>query len=257
MKFTIVTCTWNSAATVAETIDSVNGQQGVQIEHVFVDGGSTDGTLDIIARMAPNAVVLNDRRGGISRAMNDGIAAATGDVIAHLHSDDFYASPDVLATVQAAFEAAPQARWLVGRMDVLRDGQRLPAVAPRHVLTLQSFRRGAVSIPHPAVFIRRNLFQECGGFEERLKYAMDIDLWLRLLPVAQPLVVQDTLAVFREHAGSVSTANVLAARQEERSVRHARWAKAPLSSLIYELRFRRRYRRLQRQLAQGPADGRS
>lgn len=256
MKFTIVTCTWNSAATLAETIGSVNAQRGAQIEHVFVDGGSTDGTLEIIESMAPNAVVLRDRRGGISRAMNDGIAAATGDVIAHLHSDDFYASPDVLSTVQAAFAGAPQSRWLVGRMDVLRDGRRIAAAAPRHALTLQAFRRGAVSIPHPAVFIRRDLFDECGGFEEHLKYAMDIDLWLRLLPVATPLTVHDTLAVFREHAGSVSTANVLAARQEERRVRHSRWASAPLSSLIYELRFRKRFRRLQQQLAQGLADGR-
>lgn len=255
MKFTIVTCTWNSAATLAETIESVNAQQGVDIEHIFVDGGSTDGTLDIIARMAPGAVVLRDRRGGISRAMNEGIAAATGDVVAHLHSDDFYAGPQVLATVQAAFEAAPQARWLVGRIDVLRDGQRLAATAPSHALTVHTFRRGAVSIPHPAVFIRRELFKQCGVFEEGLKYAMDIDLWLRLLPVAQPLTLAHTLAVFREHAGSVSTANVLAARQEERRVRHARWTAAPLSSLVYELRFRRRFSRLQRQLAQGSGGG--
>lgn len=248
MKFSIVTCTWNSIATLAETIASVQSQEDVEIEHIFVDGGSTDGTLELIRRACPSARVIEGVRGGISRAMNAGIEVAGGDLIAHLHSDDFYAGPRALADVQDAFAAAPGAQWLVGRIDVLRDGARQAVPAPRAKLTSTRFARGLVSVPHPAVFIRRELFQRCGGFNERLRYAMDIDLWLRLLPKQQPLVLQTVLAVFREHEGSLSTTNVLAARLEEREVRRRHCWRQPLSSLIYELRFQRRFRRLKQQL---------
>jgi glycosyltransferase involved in cell wall biosynthesis len=248
MKFSIITCTWNSVATLAETIASVQAQQGVDIEHIFVDGGSTDGTLELIASSCPGALVLSGVRGGISRAMNAGIEAATGDLVAHLHSDDYYADAQALRRVQAAFQASPAAQWAVGRINVVRDGQLLELPPAKYKLTASRFAQGAVSIPHPAVFVRRSLFTDLGAFKENLKYAMDIDLWLRFLPQHQPLLLGEVLAVFREHDGSVSTANVLAARLEERQVRRSHFWQQPLSSLVYELRFQRRFRRLKRQL---------
>lgn len=248
MKFSIITCTWNSAATLPETIASVNSQQGVEIEHIFVDGGSKDGTLDQIQQMSPRAIVLRGVGGGISRAMNEGIKAASGDVIAHLHSDDYYCDAQVLADVERAMVG--DVPWVVGRINLLRHGvvEKVP-MNPRP-LNLKSFVRGAVTIPHPAVFIRRELFDQCGTFDESLRYAMDIDLWMRLLPHFQPAQLSRALAVFREHAGSVSTANVLAARKEELAVRWRYAARHPVGSLIYRLRYERRIRRLRRQLAQ-------
>lgn len=248
MKFSIITCTWNSAATLPQTIASVQAQRGVEVEHVFVDGGSTDGTLEQITSMAPQALVLRNVRGGISRAMNEGIKAATGDVIAHLHSDDYYCDEQVLSDVAAALDGG--LFWLVGRIDVLKDDRIQHVPANPTALTRSSYTRGAVSIPHPAVFIRRQVFQQQGMFDESLRYAMDIDLWMRLLPVYQPLQLNRTLAVFREHAGSVSTANVLAAREEEFRVRQRYAGRHPLDALIYRLRFMRRMRRLRRQLAE-------
>lgn len=248
MKFSIITCTWNSAATLPETIASVNAQRGVEVEHIFVDGGSKDDTLAQIQQMSPQARVLHDVGGGISRAMNEGIRAATGDVVAHLHSDDYYRDAAVLADVAQAL--ASGAAWAVGRIDVLKpEGLEQVPANPRP-LNPRNFVRGAVSIPHPAVFIRREVFGECGMFDEKLRYAMDIDLWMRLLPLHQPVQVARALAVFREHAGSVSTANVLAARAEELAVRQRYATRHRLDSLIYRLRYMRRVGRLRRQLAQ-------
>lgn len=220
-------------------------------EHIFVDGGSTDGTLDMIAAYLgdrPGAKrVLRDVGGGISRAMNQGIEAARGDVIAHLHSDDYYNGPDVLAVVRRAFEQGRDGApvdWVYGNIQILKDGKMAPPYA-MPPFSYRSFVAGRASIPHPAVFVRKTAFERVGMFDEKLKYAMDIDLWLRLGAVARPVLVDQPLTVFRDHAGSVSSANRLKARQEEFSVRRRHMDKAPLAFGIYCLRYLKRTRDLQ------------
>lgn len=244
-KFSIVTCTWNSAATLADTLASIRAQSCQDLEHIFVDGGSTDGTLDMIDACPGNKQLLRDVKGGISRAMNQGIAAARGEFIAHLHSDDYYAGADVLAGV--AQRLADSGRdWLFGTVDVLKDGVRIPA-HPMHPFTYFSLASGKAFIAHPAVFVRKALFARAGVFDEQLKYAMDIDLWLRLAAISEPATIARPLAVFREHAGSVSSANKIKARQEEFDVRQRHMGKAPLAFFIYCLRYAKRMRALRRQ----------
>jgi glycosyltransferase involved in cell wall biosynthesis len=243
--FSIVTCTWNSAATLADTLASIRAQTCQDVEHIFVDGGSTDATLDMIAAYPGNKRVLRDVGGGISRAMNQGIEAATGEYIAHLHSDDYYASEDVLATVAKRF-AAEHVDWVFGNIQVLKDGALIPPYT-MHPFSYSSFAAGKASIPHPAVFIRKAAFGRVGMFDEKLKYAMDIDLWLRLGAVAEPAMVNRPLTVFRDHAGSVSSANKIKARQEEFTVRKRHMNKAPLAFGIYCLRYLKRMRALRRE----------
>ena len=250
--FSIVTCTWNSAATLADTLASVQNQTCQDIEHIFVDGGSTDGTLDMIAAYLQdkpgNKRVLRDVGGGISRAMNQGIEAARGQIIAHLHSDDYYNGPDVLATVKRVFDeqqaAGKPVDWVYGNIQILKDGKMVPPYA-MPAFSYRSFVAGRSSIPHPAVFIRKTAFERVGSFDEKLKYAMDIDLWLRLGAVSRPAMIDQPLTVFRDHAGSVSSANRIKARQEEFNVRRRHMDKAPLAFGIYCLRYLKRLRALQ------------
>jgi glycosyltransferase involved in cell wall biosynthesis len=245
-EFSIVTCTWNSAATLADTLASVQSQTCRNVEHIFVDAGSTDGTLEMIAAYRGNKRLLRDVQGGISHAMNQGIAAARGEFVAHLHSDDFYIGADVLATVTR--QLADSGRdWLFGTVAVLKDGARInpPPMMPFSYFSLAS---GKAFIPHPAVFVRKALFARVGVFDEQLKYAMDIDLWLRLAAVSAPATLARPLAMFREHAGSVSSANKIKARQEEFRVRARHMGKAPLAFSIYCLRYLKRMRALRRQV---------
>jgi glycosyltransferase involved in cell wall biosynthesis len=240
--FSIVTCTWNSAATLADTLASVQRQTCRDLEHIFVDGGSTDGTLDMIAAYPGRKRVLCDIKGGISRAMNQGIEAATGDYVAHLHSDDYYASDDVLAVVSERF-LAEGVDWVFGTVQVLRDGKLIPPY-PMLPYSYRSFAAGRAWVPHPAVFIRRSVFGRVGMFDEGLKYAMDIDLWLRLGQVARPATVDRPLTIFREHAGSVSSSNKIKARREEFAVRRRYLRRAPLAFGLYCLRYMKRMRAL-------------
>jgi glycosyltransferase involved in cell wall biosynthesis len=240
--FSIVTCTWNSAATLADTLASVQRQTCQDVEHIFVDGGSSDATLDMIAAYPGRKRVLRDIKGGIGRAMNRGIEAAGGEYLAHLHADDYYAADDVLAVVAERFAGA-RADWVFGTVQVLKDGQLIPPY-PMRPFSYRRFASGYASVPHPAVFIRRSMFARVGLFDESLRYAMDIDLWLRLGRVAQPATVDRPLAVFRDHAGSVSSSNKIRARQEEFRVRRRHMGGAPLAFAIYCLRYLKRMRRL-------------
>jgi glycosyltransferase involved in cell wall biosynthesis len=245
-EFSIVTCTWNSAATLADTLDSVRAQTWQDLEHIFVDGGSTDATLDMIdAYPLRRKLLLRGVTGGISRAMNRGIGAARGATVAHLHSDDFYAGDDVLASVAARLADSGR-DWLFGAIALLRDGA-VSAPAPLHPFSYFSLAAGKTFIAHPATFVRRSLFARAGAFDESLKYAMDIDLWLRLAAISAPATLDRPLAVFREHAGSLSSANKIAARQEEFSVRRRHLASSPLAFSIYCLRYLKRMRALRRQ----------
>lgn len=216
--FSIITCTRNSEQYLPATIKSVLTQQGADYEIVFVDGSSTDNTLALIDNVRCRKQVLLGVTGGISKAMNAGVRAARGDIIAHLHSDDYYAHPRVLEAVARGFADYPDREWLFGRClsdidgDVLRESYTVPKYSYSRLLQ-------GNFIPHPATFLRRSAFTKMDGFDESIRYAMDYDLWLRLGKYSMPIQLDEHLAVFRRHAGSLSTANKVAALECDMRVR--------------------------------------
>jgi GT2 family glycosyltransferase len=213
MKVSIITCTWNSEPWLRECIDSVRAQDHPDIEQVFVDGGSNDGTLERIQALDGDVKLLTGIRGGISRAMNMGARAASGDLIAHLHSDDFYAHAGAVSAVVRAFEQRPDAQWLYGRCKSVIDGEaREDDFVPKR-FSWDELIRGNL-VPHPATFLRRSAFLAAGGFDESIKYTMDYDLWLRLAKIGPPIQLDEYLAAFRYHDGSLSTSNVWACHNE-------------------------------------------
>jgi glycosyltransferase involved in cell wall biosynthesis len=249
-RFSIITCTWNSQPWLAESIASVLQQQGPPPEYIFVDGGSTDGTLAQIAAI-PRTVKLAEKvSGGISQAMNRGLEMASGDIIAYLHSDDFYLHPHVLSDVAQAFDTSG-CRWLFGRSMRAMHGQLLPEnyQAPRY--SRPQLIRGNF-IPHPATFVTRELMLEAGGFDTALRYAMDYDLWLKLSVLAEPIQIALPLAAFREHEGSLSTRNRIAAMREDLQVRLRHARPNPLQLALHLLRYGMRRQRALHALARRP-----
>jgi glycosyltransferase involved in cell wall biosynthesis len=237
-KFSVITCTRNSASTLPDTIESVNKQSFRDFEHIFVDGNSTDETLEIIRKMSPNARVIEGVVGGISRAMNTGVEHATGEVIVHLHSDDFFATPDVLEAVSAAFADA-SVNWVVGNFEYLHGNKRLEG-SPVTPLTLGRLGLGNY-IPHHSTFIKRDFFNLSKGFDESLRYCMDYELWLRLFSMRPPVHIDKKLAVFRVHSGSVSSANRRATLVEEMTVRIRFFYISPATLPRYFYRFIKRW----------------
>lgn len=221
MKISVVTICYNSAATLPVTISSVLGQSHPDLEYVIVDGGSTDGTVEIIKAHAaadPRVRWVSEPDEGISDAMNKGAAMATGEVVAHLHSDEYYLDREVLATAAETFRVHPEAVWATGGFHFVDAGGRfLREIGTRRY----SYRRLIHSniILHPATFIRRSAFLAAGGFDVALRYCMDYDLWLRLGAMGDPVPIRRALACFRVHGGSRSTAEAGATYAEEFEVR--------------------------------------
>lgn len=216
-RISVITCCWNSEPYIAQCIASVQAQQGVNVEHVFVDGGSTDGTLQRVQALGGittgSVRWVTDVRGGIANAMNVGVQLSTGEVIAHLHGDDYYLRDDVLAEVAGHFERSG-CDWLFGRIVSDVDGKLVPERFVCPLYSLPALRRGNF-VPHPATFVKRSVFQRFGGFRADYRYAMDYEFWLRIAPSTSVVQLDRPLAAFRRHAGSASTANAQRALRED------------------------------------------
>ena len=184
MKITVITVTYNSAATVVDTLQSVAAQSHPDIEHLIIDGGSTDDTLALVQSHGPHvARVVSERDHGIYDAMNKGLALATGEVVCFLNSDDFYPSTTVLASVCKSLNEETFDAVYGDLCYVKQDNVRLIVRFWRS----SPFKPGLFSQgwcpPHPALFVRRAVYQRFGGFDLRFPIAADMELMARLLEV--------------------------------------------------------------------------
>jgi glycosyltransferase involved in cell wall biosynthesis len=229
-------------AFLEETVASVIGQRYPDLEYIFIDGGSTDGTLDVIRRYAaeyPFIRWISEPDRGIADAMNKGIRLATGDIVAHLHADDAYLD-GTLAEVARIFAANPGARWATGRLRCVNAaGEKLYDTALKPSYRLCDILYGNI-ISHPATFIRRSVFAEVGLFNPELRYSMDYDLWLRIAALEPPILIDKVLTKFRVHPASLSSANILAAMDEEHAIRQRNWrVLTARDRLAADVRYRR------------------
>ncbi|MDE8652412.1 glycosyltransferase family 2 protein [Novosphingobium album (ex Liu et al. 2023)] len=180
MKITVVTAVYNRAATIAEAVASVQAQSYASVEHVIQDGGSSDGTVATIERLANASTRLRSEADhGIYDAINRGITRASGEVIGLMHSDDVFAHDHVLAKVASAF-GDPSIDGVYG------DLQYVAADDLTHVIRqwrsssydMARLRRGWMP-PHPTLYLRCEVFQRWGLYDTEMRIAADYDAMLR------------------------------------------------------------------------------
>lgn len=221
MKITIITVCFNSAATIADTLHSVAAQTYPEIEHLIIDGGSKDQTLDIIRLHGAHVKQLvSERDGGIYDAMNKGLRLSTGDVVGFLNSDDMLADPQVIERIARAL-VSPDIDAAYGDL-VFVD----PADTRRVVRFWRSglhFKGACVRgwmPPHPTFYARRALLLEIGGFNQQYRLQADFDLMLRLFElrgvrsayIPSVLVRMRTGGATTSGLGNVIRGNIEAAR---------------------------------------------
>jgi glycosyltransferase involved in cell wall biosynthesis len=197
----VVTPCLNARATLEEALASVRLQDYDRVEHVVVDGGSTDGTVELLEKAEGIRYVSEPDR-GLSDAMNKGIGMATGDVIGWLNADDMYL-PSALSKVAKAFEEHPDALWVTGRCRII-DGSgreiRKPVTAYKNLFLKHysySLYLTQNFISAPATFVHRRGHDQAGLYDERFRISMDYDLFLRLGKIADPIVLDEELSCFR------------------------------------------------------------
>ena len=183
MKISVITVAYNSAHTIARTIESVTRQTYTDIEHLIIDGQSTDKTKQVVNEQChPRLIFNSEADSGIYDAMNKGVERATGEVIGILNSDDFYANENVLSEVAEAFLTAPTLDVVLGDVDFVRSGDLEKPVRTYRASGFKTwmFRFGFMP-PHPAVFVRKTAYARVGSYKIDYKIAADFDFLLRLL----------------------------------------------------------------------------
>ena len=210
-SISIVTPTFNAAATIEETLASIAAQNYEQLEHVVVDDGSTDGTLAILERerAAGRLRFVSEPDEGLSDAFNKGVAMATGEFIGWLNADDTY-EPGALTAVGRAIAAQPAAEWATGRCKIMgaAGAESRKAVTAYKNFLLARFSLSLFLtnnfVSSPATFARRSVLGEIGALDTRFKYSADYDLWLRLARRGRPVLVDADVARFRMADDSLS-----------------------------------------------------
>jgi glycosyltransferase len=182
MKVSIITVSFNSAATIEDTIKSVIDQTHPNIEYIIIDGGSNDGTVEIINAYSDwISHCISESDEGIYDAMNKGLQKATGDIICILNSDDFYVNSDVISQVVSHFKRT-KADSIYG--DIQYVGQHDTSKVIRNWISghylRQRFLFGWMP-PHPAFFVKSHVYKSLGYFNTELKTSADYELMLRFL----------------------------------------------------------------------------
>ena len=191
MKFSIITCTYNSARFLEKNLTSVLKQDFSDFEHIFIDGFSDDETVDMIKKYGneqPYDVQLFQiKPQGISNAMNEGIRRAKGEYLMFLNSDDNFYTNDVLEKVDRVL-VRQKYDWIYGKINVVEEHGKKIGVFPqkkiwqndstkwwgKYILKFYNY------VPHQAVFMKKDVFLKYGFFDETLSSGMDPDLWLRV-----------------------------------------------------------------------------
>lgn len=202
MRFSIITITFNAEEFLEKTLESVASQECNSYEHIIWDGGSQDRTLEIAQKYPVQVYQGQDE--GIADAMNKGAVCAKGEILLHLHADDFLANAKVLSFVDTAFKQHPLFDWLYAQSYTVNKLGEILTQTRYKPFQYKKLRKYNL-ISHPSCFVKKRLFEEMGGFDKSLKYCMDYDLWLRLAEKYTPLVLPNVLSCFRAHDHSLST----------------------------------------------------
>jgi glycosyltransferase involved in cell wall biosynthesis len=244
-RISIVTPSLDQARFIERTIESVLSQRGdFDLEYLVVDGQSTDGTLEILRRAGERLRFVSEPDRGQADAINKGLRAATGEILAWLNSDDLLL-PGTLDRVARTLAENRRAQWLHSECEIIdEDGRPIRSWISRYKdwrCRRYSYRSllGENFISQMTVFWRREAMQAVGLLDDSLRFAFDYDFWLRLGRLGDPLYLQEKLAAFRWYETSKSGATFSKQFAEDYRVflRHA-----PPDPL---LRFRKRLRNSQ------------
>jgi glycosyltransferase involved in cell wall biosynthesis len=206
MRVSIITVSYNSAETIERTIDSVRSQTWSDIQHIVIDGGSTDGTPQIIERYRDSIKnYLSEPDNGIYDAMNKGMDLADGDIICFLNADDFYASPEIISNVVASMKQA-NCEALIGDVAFFKKNN-----PDRDIRRYKSSRFTPEKLSwgwmpaHPGLFLRSDVVQRVGRFKTDYQIAADFEYIIRVFHKTNITYVHIPDILVRMQVGGVST----------------------------------------------------
>jgi glycosyltransferase involved in cell wall biosynthesis len=208
LKLSLVTIVYNAQDTIRQCIRSVIDQNYPDLEYIIIDGGSTDGTLQIINEYRGHIhVLVSEPDRGIYDAMNKGVALATGQIVGMLNADDHFASDDVLRSVAGVFEHQ-DIEALYGDLDIIDQSGWVVRKWRSGQYNRDSFKLGFMP-PHPTFYCRRDLFNQFGLYSLDHGSAADYELMLRFMYRHQVKSYHLKNVMVNMRAGGVSNKNLM------------------------------------------------
>jgi glycosyltransferase involved in cell wall biosynthesis len=202
---TIVTPSYNKRPYIEETILSIRNQTYPHIEHIVMDGGSTDGTLDLLHRYEDRLTWVSEPDRGQSDAINKGWKMAKGGILGSINADDTYL-PWAVETAVNFLDRNPDIAMVYGKCDFIDEEGHKLGEFPSRDFDLASYVRGPNMIPTPTVFFRADILREVGYLDTSLHLSMDYDFHIRIGLRHRILYIPKLLATYRLCAGSKTTA---------------------------------------------------
>jgi glycosyltransferase involved in cell wall biosynthesis len=236
MKVSIITISFNSAATIEDTIRSVVAQDYPNLEYIIVDGNSKDGTQEIVNRYQSSiAQFVSEPDKGIYDGMNKGLKLATGDIIGILNSDDIYEDTSVISDMVKLFESSHCKAAYADLVYVDRiDTSKVTRYWKSGAYKAGAFRKGWMP-PHPTFFVRKSIYDQFGYFNLSLKSAADYEIMLRFIHKhgIQPAYLPRVITRMRSGGQSnLSIKNRIKANREDRKAWSINGIKPGLFTLI-------------------------
>ncbi|OGV14998.1 MAG: hypothetical protein A2499_03220 [Stygiobacter sp. RIFOXYC12_FULL_38_8] len=195
-KISIITPSYNQGVFIRQTIESVQNQNYSNFEHIIVDGGSNDNTVDIL-KQYPHLIWVSEKDRGQSHAFNKGLGMASGEIIGWLNSDDFY-QKNIFESVNDYFQDA-SIDWIVGNTANYYDVIDKIEWIQSPELTLGGLLKNSNCTRQPGTFHRKSLLEKVNGLDENWDGVMDFELWVRLLKISKPTMVNEDYSYFRIH----------------------------------------------------------
>lgn len=209
-SISIVTVCYNSEKTIAATLSSIKMQTFQDIEHIIIDGKSTDKTLEIInGSKISSTILISEPDEGIYDAMNKGISFARGKIIAILNSDDVFAGDNVLSLINKEFEYSGADIICGGIVYVSEANEKISEWKPKK-FSKGSYKYG-YHVPHPGFFVKSTIYEKWGNFDTNLKIAADFDLMYRFMERKDTQVqcLQDVVVHMRADGESADLKNIM------------------------------------------------
>lgn len=232
----IVTPSLNAASFIEKTIESVLRQDYPSVEYIVMDGGSSDGTLEILDRYRDRLRYSSEPDAGAADAVNRGFLKTHGSIFAWLSADDVY-YPGAISAAVARLSSYPSAGAVYGEAMWIDDQDaplgRYPSEAPFRKEMLER----ECCICQPSSFMRREAFAAAGMLDVRLRFAFDYDLWIRMSRSYELAAVQDLLAMSRMHPGNLTLGQRRRALEETIQMLRQHYGYVPLSWIYSYLNF--------------------
>ena len=211
----IITPSWNSEAFLEQTILSVINQAYKNVEHIIVDGGSTDGTLEIVRKYEKNITHwISEPDEGMYQAINKGMVCAKGQIVAYLNSDDLY-YPNTISKIVDLFNAHADVDLIYGNLDFISEDKKRLFTQKYPRFNWERFVSSEYAlIGQPAAFWRRELAKKTGPFDETMRMAADFDFFIRAGAAGRTMHVDDVLAAFRVHPKSLTSSQIALGKEE-------------------------------------------